>query len=116
VRPRSGIGAASAESGLLVARDVARVVLVDVELPVEAEEVGIGAEEALDVGLRGKHVEALLLEPTEVLAPDLGRELRLGELDPLPQTRVLQTRTDLEHAPILEGSCSAGGDRPDRHS
>ena len=43
---------------MLVGRpDEAGVVLVDVELPVEAEILGVGAQEALDVGLGRQHVE-----------------------------------------------------------
>ena len=66
----------------VLAGDEARVVLVDVELAVEAEVVGVGAQEALDVGLRREHVELLLLERAQVLAADLRRLLGLGELDP----------------------------------
>ena len=63
------------------AADEARVVLVDVELAVEAEILGVGAQEALDVGLRGQHVELLLLERAQVLPADLGRKLGLREVE-----------------------------------
>ena len=42
--------------------DEAGVVLVDVQLPVEPEELGVGAEEALDVRLRRKRRELLVLQ------------------------------------------------------
>ena len=51
-----------ASRALAVVGDEARVELVDVELAVEAEVVGIRAEEALDVGLGREQLEALLLE------------------------------------------------------
>ena len=56
----------------------ARVVLVDVELAVEAEVLGVRAQEALDVGLRRQQLELLVLERAQVLAADLRGELRLG--------------------------------------
>ena len=62
----------------VLAGDEARVVLVDVELAVEAEVVGVGPQEALDVGLRGQLLELLVLERAQVLAPDLRRLLGLG--------------------------------------
>ena len=62
--------------------DEARVVLVDVELAVEPEEVGVRAEEALDVRLGGKHLELLVLERAQVLRADLRRELGLRKSSP----------------------------------
>ena len=57
------------ERRLLLAGDVARVVLVDVELAVEARGVGVGAQEALDVGRgRAGRVELLVLERAQVAA------------------------------------------------
>ena len=61
---------------VLLADDEARVVLVDVELAVEAQVLGVGAEEALDVRVRGQQLEALVLERAQVLAADLGRRAR----------------------------------------
>ena len=62
---------------LELAAHVARVELVDVELAVEAEVVRVRAQEALDVRLRGQHLELLVLEGAQVLAADLRRLLDL---------------------------------------
>ena len=61
----------------VIAADVARVELVDVELAVEAEIVGVRPQEALDVGLRRERLEPLLLERAQVLDADLRRQLGL---------------------------------------
>ncbi len=89
--------APGAERSLLLGGDVARVVLVDVELPVEAQVLRVGAQEALDVGLRGQDLELLVLERAQVLAPDLGRRLGLDEVDLAAQARLAQAVADLEH-------------------
>ena len=73
--------AAGANGRLLLPDDEAGVVLVDVELAVEPEVLGVRAEEALDVGLRGQQVEALVLERAQVLAADLRAVLDLGEVE-----------------------------------
>ena len=78
-------------------RAEARVVLVDVELPVEPEPVRVGAQEALDVRLRREDVERLLLERAQVARPDLGRLLDVGELELLAVTGLAQAVSDLEH-------------------
>ena len=88
----SGAAAARGRPG-----DEAGVELVDVQLAVEAEVVGVGAQEALDVGLRRQQLEALLLERAEVLAADLRRLLGLGELDPAAHARLAEAVADLEH-------------------
>ena len=68
---------------LLLARHVARVVLVNVQLAVHPERIGVGGEEALDVGVRGQLVEPLLLESAQVLRPHLGAELHFVEIEAL---------------------------------
>ena len=78
--------------------DVAGVVLVHVELAVEAEELRVGPQEALDVRPRRKHLEVLVLERTDVLGADLRRELDLWVLEPLTLTRLPETIADLEHS------------------
>jgi hypothetical protein len=83
---------------LVAAGDVARVVLVDVELAVEPEEVRVGAEEALDVGVRRQQLEALVLERAEVLAPDLRPLLEGREVHALADPGLAETAADLEHA------------------
>src|SRR2546423_13429126 len=85
-----------ARLAVLLADDEARVVLVDVQLPVEPEVFGVRAEEALDVGLGRQQLELLVLERTQVLAADLGRELGLGEVDSTPNTSLAQAVSDLE--------------------
>src|SRR5262249_22776795 len=77
--------------------DVARVVLVDVELPVEAEEVGVRAHKALDVRARREGLELLLLEGADVLRADLRRELDLRIVEPLAHASLAQAVSDLEH-------------------
>ena len=86
---------------LVLADDEPGVVLVHVELPVEAERVGVGAEEALDVGVRREQLEALVLERAEVLRADLRRVLELREVEALAQARLPEAVSDLEHAGIL---------------
>ncbi len=70
--------------------------LVHVELPVEAEILGVGAQEALDVGLRREHLELLLLERAQVLAADLGGLLDLRKVECLAQSRLTEAVTNLE--------------------
>ncbi len=75
---------------------VAGVELVHVELPVEAEILGVGAQEALDVGLGREHLELLLLERAQVLAADLRGLLDLRKVECLAQTRLTEAVTNLE--------------------
>jgi hypothetical protein len=92
---------AGPERLLFLASDVARVVLVDVELPVEAEELGVRVEEALDVGLRGQHLELLLLERAKVFRTDLGRPLDVRELEALAEPGFPKAVADFEHASTI---------------
>ena len=91
---------------LLLSDDEAGVVLVDVELAVEAEVFGIRAEEALDVRLGREHIEVLLFQGAEVLASNLRSLFDLGKVEALAQTRLTEAVTDLEQggSPIL-GTC-----------
>ena len=91
---------------LVLADRVARVVFVDVELSVEPEVVRVRAQEALDIGLGGKRVEAFLFERLQVPSPDLGRLLDVREFKLLPVARLAQAVADLEHGrwPILAAS------------
>ena len=98
-RAPAGLADRRAQWALLLEPDVAEVVLVHVQLAVEAEVLGVRAEKPLDVGLCGQEVELLVLERTQVLAPDLGRILDLGELEALAQPRLTQAVPDLEHGP-----------------
>ena len=68
---------------VLVADDVARVVLVDVELTVHPERVRIRPQEALDVGVAGKLVELVRLQRAQILRPHLRAELHLVEVEAL---------------------------------
>jgi hypothetical protein len=74
-----------------------RLVLVDVQLPVEPEEVGVPAQEPADICVRREHVELLLLERAQVLRADLRRELRLREVETLAHARLAQAGSELEH-------------------
>src|SRR5581483_5211548 len=79
--------------------DEARVELVDVQLAVQAEVLGVRAQETLDVGLRREELELLVLERAEVLAADLRRELRLREVEAPALASLPEAVADLEHAP-----------------
>ena len=96
-----GVRPARPERGFLFADEEARVVLVHVELAVEAEVLRVRAEKALDVGRSRELLELLLLERAQVLATDLCRLLELRELEPLAQARFAQAVADLEHAQRL---------------
>jgi hypothetical protein len=80
----------------LLSLAVPRVELVDVKLPVEAQVVGVRAQEALDVRLGRESLEALLFEGTQVARPDLGRLLDLGELELLADASLAQAVADLK--------------------
>ena len=69
----------------------------------EAEVLGIRAEEALDVRLRGQNVELLVLEGAQILPSNLRSLLELGKVEALAQTRLAEAVTDFEHGgkPIL---------------
>ena len=90
VAPALGRHPPRSQRMLLLARDVARVVLVDVQLAVHPERIGVGAEEALDVGVRGQLVEPLLLEGAQVLRPHLGAELHLVEIEALARASLAE--------------------------
>jgi hypothetical protein len=75
----------------------AGVVLVDVELAVEPEVLGVRPEKALDVRRRGQEVELLVLQGAKVLRPDLRALLELVEVESLAHARLFQAATDLEH-------------------
>ena len=94
----TGAPAAWRERRLLLdfSAHVAGVELVHVELPVEAEILGVGAQEALDVRLRREHFELLLLERAQVLAADLRGLLDLRKVECLAQSRLTEAVTDLE--------------------
>ena len=81
---------------LLVA--VPGVELIDVELPIQAKVVGVGAQKTLDVGLGREGLEVLLLEGAQVARPDLRRQLDLAQLKLLANASLAQAVTDLEHA------------------
>ena len=66
---------------LRLCRNLLAVVLVHERRAVEAEEVGVGVEEAADVGVAGKDVPLLVLERVEVPDPDPDRPLGIVELD-----------------------------------
>ncbi len=82
-------------------------VLIDVDLAVEAEIVGIRAEKTARVRVGRQTVEVLLFEGADVLRADLRRELGLGKADPLPLPSGSEAVTDLEHAPQSSGRLSA---------
>ncbi len=88
---------AGGDHGLLGERE-AGVVLVDVELAVEAEPLRVRPQEALDVRVARQRVELLLLESAKVPRSNLRLRLELRELEALADARVAQAVADLEHA------------------
>src|SRR5439155_1857709 len=82
---------------VLFTGDETRVVLVQVELALESERVGVVAQEALDVRRRRQHVEVLGLEGFQVLGADLRLLLELGKVELLPQAGFAEAIADLEH-------------------
>ena len=87
---RLGRNASRAQGPLILTDDVARVVLVDVELAVHAERLRVGAQEALDVGVPGELLELLGFERAEILRAHLGSKLHLGEVEPLARASFAQ--------------------------
>ena len=81
--PAMARDATGAERLVFVADDVARVVLVDVELAVHPERVRVRPQKALDVGVAGKLVELVRLEGAQVLRPHLRAELHLVQVEAL---------------------------------
>ena len=67
----------------------ARAVLVEIQLSVEPQIVGVRPQEALDVRVSGEHVELLLFQGPEVLPADLRVALDLGFRDPAGEPRLL---------------------------
>jgi hypothetical protein len=67
-------------------------------LAVEAEELRVGAQKALDVRAGREHLELLVLERAYVLGANLRRELDLRVLEPLTLTRLAEAVADLEHS------------------
>jgi hypothetical protein len=80
----------------LVLRDPC-VVLLDVQLSVEAEELRVGPEEPLRVRVAGQHLPALLLDRRQIPLADPDRlvDVSCGEL--AAAACFLEARTDLEH-------------------
>jgi len=76
------------------------VVLVDVEVAVEAQVVGVGTQEPLDVGVTGQKLPALLFERLEVAVANPDRLLDLGGRETAFQAGLTQAPTDLEHAAL----------------
>src|SRR5262249_45234909 len=101
---RPGRLAAARALGLVeVARALPRpfeagLVLVEHQPPAEAEVLGVGAQEPLDVGRPRHDAELLLLERPQVLPPDLRRLLAVGDVQAAPQARLAEGVPDLEHA------------------
>src|SRR5439155_21926945 len=77
-----------AQRGVVLSDDVTGVVLVDVELAVEAQILGVRAKEARDGGLGRQQLELLVLERAEVLPADLRVLLDLREIEGLAQARL----------------------------
>src|SRR5581483_7494466 len=98
-RPAAVPGERVGHERLLVVLGDARVELVDVERPVQAEELRIPAQEALRVGLAGQELPALLLERRQVALadPELAVHVRGREAPFL--AGFAKRGADLEHPP-----------------
>src|SRR4029078_12041611 len=77
---------------------MARVELVDEELSVEAEVLGVRAQEALGVGRPREHVELLLLERLDVARANCRVGLDVAEGQSTTFACLSECRTDLKHA------------------
>ena len=104
--------ATRADDRLVLADGEARVVLVDERLPVEAERVGVRAQEAPDVGGRREDVEALVLERPEVLRPDLRPLFEFREVELLAEAGLTKAGADVEHARGSVDASPRGSNRP----
>jgi hypothetical protein len=82
---------------VLVAVRVAAGVLVDVEIAVQAEKLRIRPEEALDVGVAGQELPALLLERVQVAVADPDRLLDVLGREAAPGPGFPEAGADLEH-------------------
>ena len=78
--------------------DVARVVLVDVELAVEAEVLGVRPQEALDVRLRREHSNCSSSSARMYFARIFVASSTCGVVESLAHPRLTQAVADLEHA------------------
>src|SRR5258708_16446417 len=80
-------------AGLLVMQPV----LLDERLAVEAERLGVGAQEALYERRPRQQSPLFVLERPQVLGADLGLRLDLGYVDALTHPRLAQRCSDLRH-------------------
>ena len=87
-------------------RVVAELVLLDQQLGVEPERLGVRAQEAAHVGGPGQEVPLLVLERTEVLGADLRPHLHVRDVDALAHARLTQGGPDLRH---VRGETLLGG-------
>src|SRR4029077_7129575 len=71
--------------------------LIDEHPPVEAEHVGVGAQERLREGVTGKKPPLLVLKRAQVLRADLRASLELGDVEVLAHPRLPQHRADVGH-------------------
>ena len=71
--------------------------VIDEHPPVEAEHVGVGAQERLGEGVPRKQGPLLVLERTQVLGADLRARLELGNVEVLAHPRLAQLRADVSH-------------------
>src|SRR5207253_2474982 len=104
---------------LVVVRDPG-VVLVDVEVAVQPEELGIRPQEALRVGLAREHLPALLLERRQVALADADALLDVRSGESAAGAGFAKAVTDGEHgggSPKCEPKCgktrSPGGEHVD---
>ncbi len=108
---------------------MAQLVLVDEQLRVEIQRLGVRAQKALDVRRPGQQVPFLVLQRAQILRADLRRRLDLGDVDPRAHPRFTQRGSDVRHRDAgysrtgsgsarsssgSASSCSGGGGTPSR--
>ena len=76
---------------------VPRVELVDEEMAVQAQEIGVRPQEPLGVRGAGENREVLLLQRPDVPGADLRTLLDLGVRELLALARLTECRTDFKH-------------------
>src|SRR5579884_4286 len=87
--------------GRVLPRREPRVVLLGVQRAVEAEELGVLAQEAARVHLAGQLLEPVVLERLEVPPSDPQRLLHRVELEAATDPCFAEAASDLEHAAVL---------------
>ena len=82
-------------------------ILVDERVPVETQELGVGAQEPLRVRVARENLPLLVLERPQVLGPDLGPLLDRLDVDLVASARPLQHLADRQAGCLVPGGHEA---------